>query len=80
MTPRGAVSLGSWRERVARELTGAEWVEIAVLLHLRDGERVDVGCDYGVLAIGAGVDGLDGPDSVDIGGEESFEALGPHGG
>ena len=65
---------------MARELTGAERVKIAVLLHLRDGEIVGVGCDYGVLAIKAGVDRLEGPDSVNIGYEGGLKALGPPGG
>jgi hypothetical protein len=64
----------------AKGLTSAEWLEIAVVLHLRDGEIACVGCDDGVLAIGAGVDGLEGPNGVDVGGEGGLEALGPHSG
>lgn len=49
-----------------------------MLLHLRDGEITRVGCDDGVLAIGTRVDGLEGPDSVDVGDEGCLETLGPH--
>jgi len=61
----------------SRGLTRAECVEITVLLHLRDREIAGIGCDDGVLAIGAGVDGLEGPDGVDVGNEGGLEALGP---
>lgn len=76
----GSQSGQSGSERATRGLTSAEWVEIAVFLHLRDGEIVGVGCDYWVLAIGAGEDGLKGPDSVNIRDEGELEALGPLGG
>ena len=69
-----------WSQRGITWLTGAEWVEIAVLLHLRDGERACVGCDDGVLAIGPGVDRLEGPDSVGVRDEGGLETLGPHSG
>lgn len=49
-----------------------------MLLHLTDGEIVYVRCDDGVLAIG--VNGLEGPDSVNVGNERGLEALGPSGG
>ena len=76
----GGQSGQSGAEGREKWLTGAEWVEIAVLLHLRDGELACVGCDDGVLAIGAGVDGLEGPDSISVGDEGDVETQRPHSG
>jgi hypothetical protein len=38
---RGGSVWAVWRRKGDERLTGAEWVEIAVLLHLRDGERAE---------------------------------------